>query len=115
MKIKYWSDIACPFCYIASNRMKQALKEIGIYDQTPLEFKSFELDPTAPKVTDERYINHFSHGAVNLVEQAKQRMAMIEQMAHKDGLVMRINEVVPTDTFAAHRLIKLAASKGIRP
>ena len=23
MEIKYWSDIACPFCYIGSNRMKR--------------------------------------------------------------------------------------------
>jgi len=112
MEIKYWSDIACPFCYIGSNRMKRAMKEIGIYDDTQLEFKSFELDPTAPKETTEGYINHFTQGNQALEAQAKDQMAYIEQMAKDDGLPMAINRVVPTNTVDAHRLIKLAESKG---
>lgn len=112
MEIKYWSDIACPFCYIGSNRMKKAMKEVGIYDDTKLEFKSFELDPTAPKETTEGYINHFTCGNKALEPQAKKQMAYIEKMAHGDGLPMNINKVVPTNTVDAHRLIKLADSKG---
>lgn len=111
MEIKYWSDIACPFCYIGSNRMKRAMKEIGIYDDTQLAFKSFELDPTAPKETTEGYINHFTQGNRALEAQAKDQMAYIEQMAKDDGLPMAINRVVPTNTVDAHRLIKLAESK----
>lgn len=112
MEIKYWSDIACPFCYIGSNRMKKAMKEIGIYDETELKFKSFELNPTTPKVTTEGYINHFTQGNKSLEPQAKKKMAYIESMAHADGLSMEINKVVPTNTMDAHRLIKLAGSKG---
>ncbi|MBQ7405927.1 MAG: DsbA family protein, partial [Candidatus Methanomethylophilaceae archaeon] len=33
MIIKYWSDYACPFCYIAAARMKRAMKEMGIEDE----------------------------------------------------------------------------------
>lgn len=112
MEIKYWSDIACPFCYIGSNRMKRAMKEVGIYDDTQLEFKSFELDPDAPKKTTEGYINHFTHGDKSLEPQAKAQMNQIESMAQNDGLPMKINSVVPTNTVDAHRLIKLAESKG---
>ncbi len=111
MEIKYWSDIACPFCYIGSNRMKRAMKEAGIYDKTRLELKAFELDPTSPKETDESYINHFTHGDKSLESQAKQQMAYIESMAHEDGLAMDINSVIPTNSVDAHRLIKLAESK----
>lgn len=111
MKIKYWSDIACPFCYIGTNRMKKAMKEIGIYDETELEFKSFELNPATPKVTTEGYINHFTQGNKALEPQAKKQMAYIESMAHADDLPMGINKVVPTNTMDAHRLIKLADSK----
>ncbi|AVH75227.1 DsbA family protein [Weissella koreensis] len=111
MEIKYWSDIACPFCYIGSNRMKRAMKEIGIYDKTQLEFKSFELDPTSPKETNEGYINHFTHGNRDLEPQARAQMEQIESMAHGDGLSMDINSVVPTNTVDAHRIIKLAESK----
>lgn len=111
MEIKYWSDIACPFCYIGSNRMKRAMQELGIYDTTELEFKSFELNPMTPKETTEGYINHFTQGNPAMEPQAKQQMAYIEQMAHDDGLAMDINRVVPTNTMDAHRLIKLAAMK----
>lgn len=111
MKIKYWSDIACPFCYIGSNRMKRALKEIGIADKTKLEFKSFQLDPTAPMKTTDSYLSHFTHGNKALESQGKAQMNQIEKMAHDDGLAMNIQQVVPTNTMNAHRLIKLAESK----
>lgn len=48
MEITYWSDIACPFCYIGANSMKKALKTLNLTD-TPLTLMSYELDPTAPK------------------------------------------------------------------
>ena len=111
MEIKYWSDIACPFCYIGSNRMKKAMKEIGIADETTLEFKSFELDHNAPKETNESYLDHFTRGNKAFEPQAKRQMTYIQKMADKDGLPMAINDVIPTNTFDAHRLVKLADSK----
>ena len=30
MQIKYWSDIACPFCYIGSHNMKKAIKDLNL-------------------------------------------------------------------------------------
>lgn len=114
MEIKYWSDIACPFCYIGSNRMKRAMKELGIYEDTKLELKSFQLDPEAPQKTDEKYINHFTHGVKSLEPQAKQQMASIALMAKADDLAFNIEDAVPTNTLDAHRLIKLAESKGNR-
>ncbi len=110
MEIKYWSDIACPFCYIGSSRMKRAMKEVGLADNTKLAFKSFQLDPTAPQKTTDSYLNHFTRGNAALEPQAKQQMAQIEAMAHGDGLPMQIDRVVPTNTMDAHRLIKLADS-----
>lgn len=111
MEIKYWSDIACPFCYIGSNRMKRAMKEVGVDNNTKLEFKSFQLDPAAPQNTTDSYLNHFTQGNASLEPQAKKQMAQIESMAHGDGLQMQINRVVPTNTMDAHRLIKLADSQ----
>ena len=29
MKITYWSDYACPWCYIGVSRLKNAIKELG--------------------------------------------------------------------------------------
>ena len=30
MEISYWSDIACPFCYIGASRMKRAMAAVGL-------------------------------------------------------------------------------------
>ena len=30
MNIVYWSDYACPFCYIGETHMKQALKNLDL-------------------------------------------------------------------------------------
>lgn len=115
MKIKYWSDIACPFCYIGSTRMKKAMKEVGIYDDTKLELKSFQLNPMeAETAKSGDYINHFTGGKKELEADAKQKMAYITQMAAGEGLEFHLDKVVPTNTMDAHRLIKLAESKNDR-
>lgn len=112
MEIMYWSDIACPFCYIGSNRMKKAMKEVGIYDNTKLEFKSFQLDPNAPKETDEKFIVHMSGGDKSREKQAQMQMDYIGQMAEQEGLAFDIENAKFTNTMDAHRLIKLAEVKG---
>lgn len=115
MEIKYWSDIACPFCYIGSTRMKRAMKELGIYDETPLELKAFQLNPMDPQTAKAGdYINHFTGGNKDLEDQAKQQMAYITQMAASENLEFHLDKVIPTNTMAAHRLIKFANSKGDR-
>ena len=30
MKITYWSDFACPYCYIGNIRLKRAIEELEI-------------------------------------------------------------------------------------
>ena len=49
MKITYWSDYACPYCYIGEARMKKALGEITENENVDveIEMKAFQLDPSA--------------------------------------------------------------------
>ena len=49
MKITYWSDYACPYCYIGEARMKKALEEIAENENVnvEIEMKAFQLDPSA--------------------------------------------------------------------
>ena len=49
MKITYWSDFACPYCYIGEERLLKAIKRLGMENDIELEMKSYELDPNAPK------------------------------------------------------------------
>lgn len=45
MKIVYWSDYACPYCYIGETRLKKAIKELGLENEVEIETRAFELDP----------------------------------------------------------------------
>lgn len=111
MNITYWSDFACPFCYIGSNRLKHALKDMRI-NNVSFEFKSFQLDPEAPRESTESYVEHATHGIKELQSRAKAQMTNIANMAKEDDLEMNIFDVVPTNTMDAHRLLKLAQSRG---
>ncbi|MDY2956522.1 MAG: DsbA family protein, partial [Lachnospiraceae bacterium] len=41
IKITYWSDYVCPFCYIGEIRLLKAIEKLGIADQVELDMRSF--------------------------------------------------------------------------
>ena len=47
MKIEVWSDFVCPFCYIGKRRLENAMEKFPHKEQVTLEYKSYQLDPTA--------------------------------------------------------------------
>ena len=40
MKITYWSDYACPYCYIGETYLKQAIAEREIGNQVEVKMKA---------------------------------------------------------------------------
>ena len=50
MKIKIWSDIACPWCFVGKHRFERALEDFPQRDELDVVWRSFELDPAAPAV-----------------------------------------------------------------
>ncbi len=51
MQIEIWSDIVCPWCYIGKRRFEAALAQFAHRDQVKIVWRSFELDPDAPRAT----------------------------------------------------------------
>lgn len=45
MKIQVWSDVMCPFCYIAKKNFEKARKNSAFKNEVEVEWKSFHLDP----------------------------------------------------------------------
>ena len=50
MKVEIWSDIACPWCYIGRRRFEKALGQFEYGDQVEVIWRSYQLDPNAPRV-----------------------------------------------------------------
>jgi len=112
--VEVWSDVACPWCYIGKRRFDVALERFEHRDQVEVRWRSFELDPAAPAVREEPYLDRLM---------AKYRMSMAEADAMIDrmieagaqnGVVLRFDKAKPGNTFDAHRILHLAAERGVQ-
>lgn len=112
MKIEVWSDYACPFCYIGKRRLEKALEQFAHREQVKVEFKSFELDPEAPRDTDKSNDERLAEKYGMSMEKAKEMGENIRQQAAEAGLDFRFDTLIPTNTFDAHRLTHFAKTKG---
>lgn len=110
MKIQYWSDYACPYCYIGETNLRHALDEMGV--KYEFEMKAFELNPYAKKSAGGDVVAMFAAKYQLSLEDAKKRVDSINEMARAAGLEFDYSRVFHTNTFDAHRLTKLAMAKG---
>ena len=108
ININIFSDFACPWCYIGEKRLEDAITKLGMNGDVNIYYHSFELDPNAPvdsKITSaERIASKY-----NLpLERAKKKVAQIDNVGKELGLDFNYSGAIPTNTFDAHRLMKLA-------
>lgn len=113
MKIEVWSDFVCPFCYIGKRRLEEALKMSPYGDQVTVEYKAYELDPTAPASTDEKYHESLARKYGKSEEEALGMMENMAAQAKTVGLNYNLDALTPANTFKAHRLAKFAKTKGL--
>ncbi|MBR1793575.1 MAG: DsbA family oxidoreductase [Bacteroidales bacterium] len=111
MKIVYWSDYACPYCYIGEARLKKAIKEMGLENQVEIETRAFELDPGAPKTVETVTVERFAKKYQLSIEEAQQQIDHISQLGIDEGIDFRYATTLYTNTRDAHRLTKLAQTK----
>ncbi|WP_298841363.1 DsbA family oxidoreductase [Clostridium sp.] len=112
MKIEIWSDFVCPFCYIGKRRLEIALEKYEYKGEVELVFKSFELDPAAKKKVDGN-INEIIAKKYGIpVEQAKESNNQIATQAKAIGLNYNFDDLIPTNTFDAHRIAHYAKTQG---
>ena len=108
IRIKIWSDFACPYCYIGERRLMDAINQLGLKDQVEIEYKAFELDPNASgdgKLTSaERLMNKYGLSK----EKAEQKVEEISQLGRELGIDFKYSDSKYSNTFDAHRLMKLA-------
>lgn len=111
MKIIYWADYACPYCYIGETALKQAIKNLKLEQEITLEMKAFELEPDGPKSyeapTAERNAKKYGYP----VEEIRKNIEEVNRRGQKLGLDMHYDKSRYTNTFDAHRVTKLAQSK----
>ena len=104
LKIEVWSDYVCPFCYIGKRNLDEALKQLGRKDDIEVIFKSFELDPNAPKQIDGTINELIAKKYGMSIEAATENNNKIVESARQIGLELDFDNLKPTNAFDAHRL-----------
>lgn len=114
MKIEIWSDVVCPWCSIGKRRLEAALEGFGHRDDVEIVWRSFELDPNAPRRRDGDLVDHLARKYGMSREQALASRARITAVAAEAGLEFHLDHAQPGNTFDAHRLLHLAAVRGVQ-
>jgi predicted DsbA family dithiol-disulfide isomerase len=114
MNVEIWSDIACPWCYIGKRRFEAALASFEGRDDVHVTWRSFELDPAAPR---EREGDNADHLAAKYGTTREAALGMFQNMtdvAAAEGLDFRFDIARGGNTFDAHRLLHLADHHGVQ-
>ncbi|HEX2087182.1 MAG TPA: DsbA family oxidoreductase [Solirubrobacteraceae bacterium] len=112
MRVEIWSDIACPWCYVGKRRFEAALERFEQRDAVQVTYRSFELDPQAPRVREGDHTDHVAAKYGTTREHAASMHAQMREMAAAEGLELRFDRVRGGNTFDAHRLVHLGAAHG---
>jgi predicted DsbA family dithiol-disulfide isomerase len=112
VRIEIWSDIACPWCYIGKRRLETALAGFEHRDDVEVEYRSFQLDPTAPTVATRTAQEMLAEKFGVSREQAARMQAQVTDLAAAEGMAWQHDLTVHANTFDAHRLLHLAKQVG---
>jgi predicted DsbA family dithiol-disulfide isomerase len=114
MEVEIWSDIACPWCYVGKRRFEAALAGFEHRDEVRVTWRSFELDPEAPRERPEDGATHLARKYGTTREQALEMQRRMTEAAAGDGLEFHFEIARGGNTFDAHRLLHLAAEHGMQ-
>lgn len=111
MTLTIWSDFACPYCYIGETRLLKAIDEMGLKDDVQIDFRAFELDPTAPREVVSSTPERFAMKYRLSLDDAKKQIQQISDLGKELGIDFRYATTQYSNTRDAHRLMKLAEAK----
>jgi predicted DsbA family dithiol-disulfide isomerase len=114
MNVEIWSDIACPWCYVGKRRFEAALAEFEHQDEVRVTWRSFELDPSAPAEREGDRAERLAEKYGMTVERAHEMEHSMTETAAGEGLDFRLDLARSGSTFDAHRVVHLAAERGLQ-
>ena len=112
MEVEIWSDIVCPWCYLGKRRFERALDSFSHRDDVEVVYRSFELDPSAPRDTTDPMVDVLASKYGMTAQQAQAAQRQMEDRARQDGLTFRMDGLRRGSTRDAHRLLHLARASG---
>jgi len=112
--VEIWSDIACPWCYIGKRRFEAALAQFEHRDDVRVTWRSFELDPAAPREREGDRTTRIARKYGISVERAREMETQVTDAAAGEGLDFRFDIARSGATFDGHRIVHLAEEHGLQ-
>ncbi len=114
MDVEIWSDIACPWCYVGKRRFETALAQFEHRDEVRVTWRSFELDPSAPREREGDRAARLAEKYGMTLEQARAAEHQLGGVAAGEGLDFHFDIARSGRTFDGHRMIHLAAEHDLQ-
>ena len=116
LRVDVWSDVVCPWCYIGKRRLEAALALFAHRDTVDVVWRAFELNQAAPRLTDGSgsYAARLAKKYGFSVAEAETKLRQMTDVAAAEGLDFRFDRIKPGNTFDAHRVLHLAAGRGVQ-
>lgn len=113
--VHIWSDIACPWCYVGKRRFEQAVEQLPEGKSVNVEWHAYELNPSAPQKVDTSvpYVDRLAKKYGATPAQAQNMIDRMTGTAAAAGIEMDFENIKPSNTFDAHRLLQLAKTRGL--
>ena len=111
MQVEIWSDVICPWCSIGKRRFEMALAGFAHKESVQVIWRSFELDPDAPRQREGTLEEMLSKKYRVSLQEAAGMNARVTGVAREVGLEYHLSVARPGNTFDAHRLLHFATSK----
>lgn len=107
--IEVWSDVACPWCYLGSRRLEQAIAASGA--EVSVTWKSFQLNPAAAGRVAHNTLLMGKFGVSE--EQVHQMNQRLVNLGEDVGIEYRFETYISVNTLDVHRVLHLARDRGL--
>jgi predicted DsbA family dithiol-disulfide isomerase len=106
MKVEIWSDVACPWCYVGTQRFGRAVADTGV--EVEVVYRSFELDPTVPTGPDSPPLVEYLERKFGDRGRVQAAHARLTSAGAELDIDFRWAGMRRANTFDAHRLLAWA-------
>jgi len=114
MRVDIWSDLVCPWCYVGKRRFERALVRFDHRDEVEVVYRSFQLNPAAPRDTTSSRSEMLMRKYRRSPDQVVEMNARMTQTAAAEGLEFNLEGTLTGNTFDAHQLVHIAHAHGLQ-
>lgn len=113
MQVDVWSDVVCPWCFVGLANLETAIGAFEHGEAVTVALHSFQLEPDAPPHDPRPYEQILAEKYGQPVAQIREMQQRLVDLGAERGIDFRFDRLQRANTFDAHRLLHLAAERGL--